>query len=179
MFSNSFLCLVYGVLKNEIKIWGTNLLGLVLACYYFLNYIQYSPPKSPTLPGSVRQHINVAVCVTVATLGFATLAPVSDPAPLIGRTSVLFCVSMFGSPLTSLKTVLQTKSAKSIPLPFTVATVVNCFLWSVFGILEMDDFNIYFPNLLGLAFGIAQVSLKLWFGDGQGVKATTELDLVL
>jgi hypothetical protein len=33
----------------------------------------------------------------------------------------------------------------------------------------MRDFNIYFPNFLGLLCGIAQVVLKLVFGNGDSL----------
>ena len=78
------------------------------------------------------------------------------------------CVAMFGSPLAALKTVVTQKSAESIPLPFTLASVVNCFLWSVVGILDMQDTNVYVPNLLGLMFGLCQVALKVVYRSGAG-----------
>jgi solute carrier family 50 protein (sugar transporter) len=102
-----------------------------------------------------------------------------DPAAWIGNIAVLFCVAMFASPLAALQTVLHTKSAKSIPLPFTLATVLNCLLWSVVGLLDMHDANIYLPNLLGLAFGIAQVVLKLVYDNGRrGTMSEDKLDLI-
>ncbi len=36
------------------------------------------------------------------------------------------------------------------------------------GIFEMKDFNVYFPNVLGLLSAIAQFILKLVYGDGAG-----------
>jgi solute carrier family 50 protein (sugar transporter) len=166
MIANCFLWLMYGVLKQETKIWGTNLIGLTCGLFYFLKFSKYAPPKAPTLPGSIRQHVNVNLAVMAATFSFMYLLPLRDPTSIIGNLAVLFCIAMFGSPLASLKTVLQTKSAKSIPLPFTLATVVNCFFWSVTGLLDMKDANIYIPNLLGLTFGLAQVALKFLFSDG-------------
>ena len=91
---------------------------------------------------------------------------------------------MFASPLSALKTVLKTKSAKSIPLPFTLATVLNCFLWSVAGLKDFHDFNVYFPNLVGLGLGLTQVALKLVYGDGSRsgstmTKAESEVELAM
>ena len=100
------------------------------------------------------------------------MSPLVDPAAIIGNVAVIMCVLMFGSPLSALKTVLETKSAKSIPLPFTIATIVNCFLWSVMGLLDVHDFNVYFPNLLGLVCGLAQLALKLIYQDGKDGKPT-------
>mmetsp|Transcript_128063 Transcript_128063/g.370640 ORF Transcript_128063/g.370640 Transcript_128063/m.370640 type:complete len:231 (+) Transcript_128063:44-736(+) len=180
MFANCFLWSVYGILKQESKIWATNGIGIFFSLFYFLRFVKFAPPKSPTFPGSIRQHVQAIVMVMAATFGLVYLSPLSDPANLLGNIAVLFCVAMFASPLAALRTVLQTKSAKSIPLPFTLATVANCFLWSVFGILEIHDANVYIPNLLGLAFGIAQVSLKMLYGDGHGgaAKLANNLDLI-
>lgn len=179
MIANCFLWITYGLLKHEIRIWGPNGVGFVLALFYFLKFSRYAPPKSPTLPGSIRQHVQANAAVVAATFGLVYLSPLGDPAEVIGNIAVLFCVAMFGSPLAALRTVLEMKSAKSIPLPFTLATVLNCFLWSVFGVLEKNDVNIYIPNLLGLAFGVAQVALKLIYGDGMGnVRSEDNLDLV-
>jgi solute carrier family 50 protein (sugar transporter) len=104
-------------------------------------------------------------------------------AGLIGNMAVLFCMLMFASPLSALQTVLRTRSAISIPLPFTLATILNCFLWSVAGLGEFKDFNIYFPNLLGLAFGLIQIGLKILFdygptGGKAEMKSEDQIDLV-
>lgn len=84
---------------------------------------------------------------------------------IIGKEGVLFCIILFASPLAALKHVIVSKSAASIPLPFTVACLFNCVAWSCVGIWLMEDFNIYFPNLLGLSCAIAQLALKVMYGD--------------
>ncbi len=91
-------------------------------------------------------------------------------ATIIGKLAVAICIVLFVSPLATLKTVIQTKDASSIPLPFTLTCMLNCFLWSVYGILDKADFNIYFPNVLGLTSSIAQLILILLFGSGPKVK---------
>ena len=58
---------------------------------------------------------------------------------------------------------------------FTLACMLNCFLWSVAGIWEMEDFNVYFPNILGLLSSIAQFALKLMYGDGKGIKGEEKM----
>jgi hypothetical protein len=81
---------------------------------------------------------------------------------------------MFASPLSALKTVLQTKSAQSIPLPFTLATVANCFLWAVAGFKDFHDFNVYFPNSVGLGLGLTQAALKVMYGNGSPMTSMTK-----
>ena len=166
MIANCFLWMLYGLLKQEPKLWLSNGIGVALGILYFLRFTQYAPRKSPAFPGSVGQHIAAIASVLAASVGVTALFPVNEAASIIGNLAVFFCVAMFGSPLASLKTVVQTKSAKSIPLPFTIGTVVNCVLWSVAGVFKMNDSKIYFPNFLGLSFGMVQVALKLIYGDG-------------
>jgi solute carrier family 50 protein (sugar transporter) len=102
-----------------------------------------------------------------ATAIITKILPGGQAANILGNMAVLFCIAMFGSPLSSLKTVIKTKSATSIPLPFTIATCLNCVFWSVVGIFQMKDVKVIIPNVLGLSFGVAQVALKLIFGDGR------------
>lgn len=188
MIANCILWFAYGILRNESKVWFTNLVGLVFGLFYFLKFIKYTQPKSTSLPGTVRQHFQgcLAIIAISAAWIFACYLTVRRKgmwmpyaAGFIGNTAVIFCLLMFASPLSALKTVLRTRSAKSIPLPFTLATILNCFLWSVAGLGEFKDFNIYFPNLLGLAFGLIQVGLKIHFdyGSTAGIKAEDQIDL--
>jgi uncharacterized protein with PQ loop repeat len=88
----------------------------------------------------------------------------SNTATVIGNIAVLFCILMFASPLSVIQLVIRTKSAGIIPLPFTVVTCLNCFCWVVFGWFTLKDINVWLPNILGLAFGIIQVILKLVVG---------------
>jgi solute carrier family 50 (sugar transporter) len=163
MVASATLWTTYGVLKNEPSIWSANGVGLLLGTYYFYNFLQFAPKAAPTLPGSQEQHVKAVIAVTVATL-ITAASPL--PPSFIGSVGVLLCMFMFGSPLAALKTVMQTKSAKAIPLPFAVASTLNCFLWSVAGLFKMKDINVYFPNLVGLAFSLGQVALKVKYGDG-------------
>jgi solute carrier family 50 protein (sugar transporter) len=153
MIVSSFLWLTYGFLIQEPAVWQTNMAGLCLSVYYFLRFIKYAPSKALTLPGSIQQHVNVISYIFCLTVSIVYIWPISNPTSVVGNFAVAFCVAMFASPLSALKTVMKTKSAKTIPLPFTVATVINCLLWSVVGIFDLNDFNIYFPNLLGLSCG--------------------------
>ena len=148
-----------GVLKSESKIWSANGVGLVLGLWYFLEFVKVCPKKSSTLPGSVVQHMQG---IGGFWSGSSLLAFLFGPR-WVGNLGVALCVVMFASPLAALKVVLQTKSSNAIPLPFTLAAVFNCFVWSATGILEMHDHNIYVPNLLGLALGLTQLSLKVIF----------------
>lgn len=165
MLANCYLWLIYGVLKSESKIWVTNGIGLIMAIYYFLEFTKYSPKQAVTLPGSIKSHKKV-VAVVYAGVSIIAITMREAGANFIGNVAVFFCIVMFASPLSALKVVIETRSAKSIPLPFTIATIFNCFAWTIVGIYDMNDVNVYLPNALGLSCGVAQLLLKLIYGDG-------------
>ena len=191
MAASSFIWTVYGFLKHEPKLWSCCIVGVALALYYLHNFIQYAPDQSPTFPGSVAQHVKFVALTVVATFVILSqwewlaggVSPTSssassststtstttslEPADILGCGGLVLSISMFAAPLAALQHVLTSKSAKSIPWPFTLASLVNCFLWSVTGLYEMNDANVYIPNVLGLTFALAQVSLKVLYGDGK------------
>ena len=176
MVASAFLWSTYGILKGEPKVWSSNLIGLCMGLYYMMSFIRNSPKAAPSLPGSVRLHAVSVLSIIAATL-LVAMSPISNPSALIGPCGVLLTIGMFASPLSALKTVVQTKSAASIPLPFTLASLANCLMWSVAGLFRMHDANIYVPNLLGLSFSVAQAALKLVYGNGVKARSTADLPI--
>jgi len=164
MSTQCFLWTTYGVLQDQAAIWLPNLLGTGLGLYFFLSFCQCAPRRAPTLPGSVRQHVAAVVGVTVATI-VLTVALQRSATRAIGATAVAFAVALLASPLAALRTVLETRSAATIPLPFTVMSIVNCSLWLVVGCFRLRDANVIVPNFLGLMFGLLQVALQLKYGN--------------
>lgn len=163
MISSSFLWMVYGLLLSNAQLVVPNFVGFLLGLYYVTSFIPYAPSSAPTLPGSVKLHVQV-----VATMGFLTILLAVSPLPItiVGNLGVVVCMIMFASPLAALQTVVRTRSAAAIPLPFTVASTTNCFLWSVSGWFDLKDPNVYVPNLVALAFSLLQIVLKLYYGNG-------------
>lgn len=151
-------------MKKDSKIWSPNLFGLICALNYFYQFKKHCKGAS-NLPGTASQHVNYSAIIITLTALIATTLDSGLASAIIGKVGVIFCVILFASPLAALKTVIDTKSAKAIPLPFTLTCILNCFLWTVYG-FDMKDFNIYFPNFLGLLSSLAQFGLILFYGNG-------------
>jgi solute carrier family 50 protein (sugar transporter) len=155
------IVIIPGILNSEPKLWTANAVGICLSIYYFLSFIRFAPKGIKTLPGSVDQHIQGFLALLATILYFA-----KSKAPIpIGNIGVFINLAMYASPLAALKVVLDTKSAESIPLPFTVASLLSCLLWSIVGYIDMKDVYVYFPAMLGIICGIMQISLKLIYAD--------------
>jgi len=169
MCVNAFMWMTYGILKKDSKVWAPNFFGLVCGLNYFYQFQKHCLKSATNLPGTVSQHFNYsALFIAFTTLSAITLNT-QLAATLIGRVAVVICIILFSSPLAALRTVVETRNAKSIPLPFTLTCILNCFLWTVYG-FDLGDFNIYFPNLLGLMSSVVQLGLILFYGNGNPAK---------
>lgn len=181
MVITSTLSFAYGVLRENAMIWTSSAISVVLGLYYLLSYVQFAHTMADhtVLPGSVESHIITVSFAMMSTIIW-TIVPMSQPSPdwLIGKVGLLFRVLMFASPLTTLRVVIATKSARSIPLPFAIASAVNCVLWTVFGLFQVKDANIYLPNILGLLFAVAQLMLRFLF-RGNEIVLVDEQSLLL
>ena len=183
--------------QNRIHKLTKETLSVALLRYYFYSRLSENGAQNMVLqrhwcrpcrlllcsicPQSTQAQVIVChggvAAVILGTLLLAIFKPFANTANLLGNIAVLFCIIMFASPLSVIKVVLETKSAKAIPLPFTLVSCVNCFMWSVFGFFEMRDINVYLPNLLGLTSGLVQVALKIIFGDNDNLPAYATADV--
>ena len=161
---DSDLSFYAGVLISEQSVIIANAVGLVLGIYYCMIFQRYCKADATNLPGTVLHHFQGTTFIIVFTLLLSVMQKRGTAAAIIGKAGVFFCITLFASPLAVLRDVILTKSAKNIPLPFTLASVLNCLLWSIGGVVVMKDFNIYFPNLMGLLCGVVQLIMILLYG---------------
>ncbi|GKY99959.1 hypothetical protein MPSEU_000949500 [Mayamaea pseudoterrestris] len=166
MVASAFLWTTYGLLNQQSTIYMSNFVGLVLGVYYTFRFTKYAPAYSPTLPGSVSHHFIALATIMISTVVFCSSASQYTSSLWVGRVAVFFCLAMFASPLAALRTVLETRSAATIPLPFTLASTLNCWAWVVVGLWDMHDPNVYATNGIALAFGLIQIALKVVYWDG-------------
>lgn len=166
MIANCLLWAVYGVLKKDISIWGTNGVGLIMGVIYstvFVKYCNSDINKGSKSSTNIARHRNGLIAILLYTaLLYSHGSPSSTE--LLGNTAVVFCLILFASPLSVLRNVIKTQSAHSIPTPFAVATLINCILWSITGLYVMHDNNIVVPNVTGSLLALTQLLVKMWFG---------------
>lgn len=180
MVLNCSLWIIYSVLKDEPTIRYANGVGLMLGMWYFHVFRENCSPTTTGLPGTMQQHIQLTGLVIGIALLISAGLPRDTAAEVTGKAAVLFCVILFASPLSVLKEAIISRSAQNIPLPFAVASTINTLLWSVSGVLALRDFNVYFPNLLGLACCVAQLVVIFMYGNGGGdKKEASEVELPL
>ena len=162
MISNSSLWLMYGLLENLTSVSRCSVVGVMMGAYYISVFVQHCGQNASNLPGTVLQHVQGAGAIILLNLCLA-VSGFRYASDIIGKEGVIICIILFASPLSTMQSVIATQSAESIPLSFTLACLINCTAWFVAGYWQMKDFNIYFPNMLGIVSAAVQVLLKCMF----------------
>jgi len=103
--------------------------------------------------------------ISVTTLFSAYLSP-TQQLLIIGVSANINLILFFGAPLTTIWTVLQTKSSASIHGTSVVLNTMNAIFWCIYGLALLDPFVVV-PNALGLLLAYIQGALLCWFPETQ------------
>mmetsp|Transcript_27017 Transcript_27017/g.37249 ORF Transcript_27017/g.37249 Transcript_27017/m.37249 type:complete len:254 (+) Transcript_27017:3-764(+) len=155
LLTNSSLWAMYGLLSNETPVFVPNAIGTTVGLVCVLLYHFYSLERTPTLYYIISASI-ITFCFGCGYFGHHEI---------IGSFGVCAAVFLMGSPLSTLSEVIATKSTKTMPsFTTSLTTWLNCFSWSLYGIILAHDFNVYIPNLLGLILASIQIFLYAIYG---------------
>ncbi|KAE8965038.1 hypothetical protein PR003_g29996 [Phytophthora rubi] len=156
------LLAVYGYLVNNIfPLFFVAVLGILTSSVFIGVFYKFTPDRA-----SVRRVCAVNLLVVVLVLIYTVVALTTSVThqsrhgvnSTIGWITIVASIAMFGSPLATIKKVVRTKSAVSLPFTMCLTYAVNCLLWVVLCLLAPDKF-VMIPNAAGAALGIVQVML--------------------
>ena len=151
---NSSVWSFYGLLVEDFTVLVPNVTGMLVGVYCTSIYHQHSASFN-------KDKYYWVAAITV--IGTFTLF-MNGSADIIGLIGCGFAVFLMGSPLSTMGTVLATRSTESMPFYTSLAAFLNAFSWSLYGLLVSFDPMIYVPNLLGLAITSIQMLLFVRFG---------------
>lgn len=164
----------YGILRNSIfPVAVSQGFGQLAAMVFNSIYFKWCP--SQTRKDNFKLYVGGLLVHCIITLYFVlVLAGVTgqtnyDGSNVMGYVGVVINVSMFASPLATLKKVVETKSAASIPINLSLTMFVSSVFWVATGLLDSDYF-ITGLNLAGVAFGGSQIVLYYIYRPGRGVE---------
>ncbi|KAI9994732.1 hypothetical protein PInf_011563 [Phytophthora infestans] len=153
---NCFTWSVYGYLSETyFPVMSLNAFGALTSLAFSLVFYRWSADR-PTL------HKMGAVTGSWVMLGllFAVLCKTDEK--ITGYIAVVINIALYASPLQTMKLVLQTKSAASLPATMCCVNLVNGSIWVLYGILA-DDMFVLTPNALGVVLSVIQVALIIKF----------------
>jgi solute carrier family 50 protein (sugar transporter) len=98
----------------------------------------------------------------IATISFGSAFPDRTKELIVGVIVNLNLVIFYGSPLSTIWTVLITRSASTIHIPTMLTGTLNGTFWAAYGVAVLDPF-IAVPNSLGALLGVVQMILCILF----------------
>lgn len=163
MVINGMMWATYGILLNIPAVWCPNILGMFLGFCYSAVYYWFCPRQADWLPLTRAVHMAAVVGMGFFLACAICLLERSSSMSLIGLVGSLFQTALFGGPLAAIQTVLKEGSTRSLPFGFTCASVINCSLALIYGLM-LGDPMMYGAYLLGMPLAFVQLALFARFG---------------
>nr|QHT64211.1 sugar efflux transporter 9b [Litchi chinensis] len=170
--SSATLYLYYGLLKSAFFIISINSIGCAIEIAYLIFYLIYAPPKEKKFTVKLILLLNVGAIGLVL---FITKYVIKGPKKLtaVGWTCLAYNVARFAAPLSIVRRVIKTKSVEFMPFSLSFFLTLSAITWFLYGLFIKDLF-IATPNVLGFAFGIAQMILYFIFKGKKGNETNTK-----
>ncbi|KAK1937765.1 Bidirectional sugar transporter SWEET15 [Phytophthora citrophthora] len=155
--------MLYGYLEGSIFPVGvTQGFGQVASIVFNIVYIRWSPKhkRKELLKGytwALSLHCAVTLYFVLVVTG-VTSQTFAEASTSLGYFGLVFSIGVFASPLGTLKRVIETKSAVSIPVNMSLMIFVSSVLWVATGLLDSDYF-IAGLNAAGVLLGVVQIVL--------------------
>ncbi len=186
MFMNCILWMTYGVLGGNFTLVLVNFVGFLFSVYYsYLYYRIVSQPSSVSggSSGSGKDSF-LTQCSIVLLIYVLCMAYImfflnhhETEVKHLGYMAALCSILMFGSPLVSLRDVIQKRDASSIPLLMSLAATGCSLSWTLYGI-SLGDSSIVTPNFIGTLLGLVQLGLK-WIYSNNGKQSGHDRGLIV
>ncbi|KAI9118071.1 hypothetical protein K1719_010403 [Acacia pycnantha] len=162
---NCLLSAWYGlpfVSPHNILLSTVNGTGVVIETGYVLTFIVFAPKKERLkIVGLLVLVIAVFSAVVVTSL----LACHGERRMFFcGLAAAIFSIFMYGSPLSIIRMVIQTKSVEYMPFLVSLFVFLCGTSWFIFGLLGRDPF-VAVPNGVGAALGVVQLLLYFMYRD--------------
>lgn len=157
--------LLYGYLDaNVYPVATTSVFGCVAALGYIAAYFRWSSQRryvAKLFCLVLLGFLAVTIYVVLGVLGTThqTREQVRD---IVGFLAAALGVVLYASPLETVKQVVRTKNAQTLPISMCCAAAVNCSLWVVCGVVSRDLFMLT-PNAIGVALSVVQIGLYIVF----------------
>lgn len=168
----------YGLIKpGGLLISTVNGAGAVLEAVYVILFIIHAPAGTKIKTVVLALLVDIVFFTAVFLVTFLTLNQ-EMRINVIGVLCVCLTLTMYGSPLAVMKTVIVTKSVEFMPFFLSFFLFLNGGIWAAWAVLERDVF-VGIPNGIGFVLGASQLSLYLIYRKGKSSEEVTQklLDL--
>jgi len=154
-FANYAIWSLFGFLIRDMYIALPNALGALLVVYYIYRLTEYR-----IFTGDQRQAVIIGAGLAVAgvVLLYILVTSRMTSSTIVGFIAAGSSILFFGSPLSALKQVIETKSTASLNFAMSAVIALLTFLWALYGYLSGNAF-VMIPNSIGFLLGLTQLAL--------------------
>jgi solute carrier family 50 protein (sugar transporter) len=152
-YISSLVWLIYGFSINMKQIKICYSIGALISIIWIWTYLIYM--------GKKKISHSLIFTMILSALTFATyiiLTVVITDKKVIGEVCFIVCSITYISPVQLIIKVINSKNFKLIPIVSAIISAIGYGSWTIFGLFNFNA-NIIIPNLVGLAFSLAQVIL--------------------
>jgi len=151
-FFNCTLWEKYGILKGDLAMIIVNFIGIIITTHVIFVYYK----NARDLKAKVEKSFSVMILVLIFILAYVKFNRGLTSYTVLGFLASVSSILMFGSPLTALKKVIQSKNNSSLSIHLSFISLISSGLWVIYGYLISDKFVII-PNGLGCLLAAFQV----------------------
>ncbi|XP_073525419.1 uncharacterized protein [Phyllobates terribilis] len=162
---SSMLTLYYGLIKeaNGTLLITINSVGIIIESVYLTIFMIYASKEAKWKTAKMLLSFNVGLLGVIILLT-SLLTHGAQREAVIGWICAICSVCFFASPLCVIRTVIKTKSVEFMPFWLSFSLTICAVMWFFYGFF-IRDFYVALPNVLGLAFGITQMTLYFIYKD--------------
>ncbi|CAK8568089.1 unnamed protein product [Lathyrus sativus] len=166
---SAMLWLFYAYIKTgETLLITINAFGCVIETIYLAIYVTYCPKKVRMSTLRMIVLMNFVGFGAIVVLTYVLAKEEEGRIKLLGWICVVFATSVFAAPLSIIRVVIRTKSVEFLPFPLSLLLLISAVMWLLYG-LSLRDIYVTLPNVVGLTFGIVQITLYAIYRNSKPV----------
>ena len=156
---------------NDYKVSITISFGVLflnMSMYYCSHFNRACPQGADWLPSTKPVHWAGMACAFSVIVPIALFLPTESATWMLGLAGNATVLSLYASPLASIRTVLAMKNTKYLPFDFTCSTFVACALGTYYSFYMINVPILGFANFAGMSIAAVQLALIARFGVHRG-----------
>ncbi|EMS67211.1 Bidirectional sugar transporter SWEET12 [Triticum urartu] len=173
---SAMLWLYYALLTKDLLLLTINTVGGVVESAYLAIYLAYAPKQARAFTVKLVCIMNMALYGAMVCVLQLLVKDGESRVTIAGGIGSAFALAVFVAPLAIIRQVIRTKSVEFLPFWLSFFLTISAVVWFFYGLL-MKDFFVAAPNVLGLLFGLAQMSLHLVYKNPKKKGAVSEVQV--